>query len=246
MINGQLHPLQVNPKTGEPFLQLPSPHEHIIITPLRLSDKPAIIDILNDEAVHQWLEGPPYPYLQEHGDLWVETKKNVCDAAIRELEEEDKTNPDGPLKIVESCPVRSIREVKPDGTDVYLGDIYVDRCVNEEMNEDNEDRGVNLVDLNLAKEAGDPSIVWTIGDYLAASHHRQGIMSAALGALLKGWVIPRCNAHVIRAYTMKGNDGSVGVFKRNGFKLLKTKEVWKEVKGKERGLNVLEWRLEDQ
>jgi len=136
--------------------------------------------------------------------------------------------------------------VKPDGTDVYLGDIYVDRCVNEEMNEDNEDRGVNLVDLNLAKEAGDPTIIWTIGDYLAASHHRQGIMSAALGALLKGWVIPRCNAHVIRAYTMKGNDGSVGVFKRNGFKLLKTKEVWKEVKGKERGLNVLEWRLEDQ
>jgi hypothetical protein len=47
-------------------------------------------------------------------------------------------------------------------------------------------------------------------------------MSAALGALLKGWVIPRCNAHVIRAYTMKGNDGSVGVFKRNGSVLSRT------------------------
>jgi len=56
MVNPQLHPLQVNPRTGEPFLQLPSPHEHIIITPLRLTDKPAIIDILNDKAVHRWLE----------------------------------------------------------------------------------------------------------------------------------------------------------------------------------------------
>jgi hypothetical protein len=56
MANRQLHPLQINPKTGEPFLQLPSPHEHIIITPLRLTDKSAIIDILNDKAVNDWLE----------------------------------------------------------------------------------------------------------------------------------------------------------------------------------------------
>ena len=33
---------------------------------------------------------------------------------------------------------------------------------------------------------------------------------------------------------------------RDRFKLVKTKKVWKEVKGKERGLSVLEWRLEDQ
>lgn len=52
----QLHPLEVNPQTGEPFLQLPSPHENIIITPIRLTDKPAIIDILNDYRVVQWLQ----------------------------------------------------------------------------------------------------------------------------------------------------------------------------------------------
>ncbi|KIM88725.1 hypothetical protein PILCRDRAFT_813697 [Piloderma croceum F 1598] len=246
MVNRQLSPLQVNPRNGEPFLQLPSPHEHIIITPLRLTDKPAIIDIMNDKRVSQWLEGPPYPYLQEHADLWVDANKEVCDVAIRELEEENRIHPGGPLKVVESCPVRSIREVKADGTDVFLGDIRVDRCANEELDDDNADKENSLVDANMAKQTGDPSIVWTIGDYLAPSHHRQGIMSAAIAALLKDWVIPRCNVHIIRTYAMLGNEGSVGVFRKNGFKLVKTKKVWKELKGKERGLSVLEWRLEDQ
>ena len=43
-------------------------------------------------------------------------------------------NPNGPLEIAGSYPVRSIREVKADGTKVYLGDIRIDRCDNEEMN----------------------------------------------------------------------------------------------------------------
>jgi len=41
-------------------------------------------------------------------------------------------------------------------------------------------------------------------------------MSAAIAALLKDWVIPRCNVHIIRTYTMLGNEGSVGVFRKNG------------------------------
>lgn len=58
--------------------------------------------------------------------------------------------------------MRSIREVKADGTDVYLGDILVNRCANEEMN-DNKAEDLSLIDVNLAKEPGDPTIVWTIG-----------------------------------------------------------------------------------
>lgn len=108
-------------------------------------------------------QGPPYPYLQEHADFWVDANKEVCDAAIRELEEEHRINPDGPLKVLEFCPVRSIREVKADGTDVYLGDIGVDRCAHEELDDSNENKGNSLVEANMAKQAGDPSIVWTIG-----------------------------------------------------------------------------------
>ena len=71
------------------------------------------------------------------------------------------------------CPVRSIREVKPDGTDMYLGDIYVDRCANKEMNDDNEDKDIDLINVNMAKLSGDPTIVWTIG----GGRHRTQILS---------------------------------------------------------------------
>jgi len=194
------------------------------------------------------LQGPPYPYLQEHTDWWVDKHRSLCYEALRELEEEQKINPDGPLKIMESCPVRSIREVKADGTDVFLGDVGFDRCGYDELDAtaDADLEKKRLVDANRARKKGDPCIVWTFGDYLAATHHRQGIMTAAVAALLKDWLIPRCNAHIVRAYTFGGNNGSVKVFQRNGFKLLGSLDDWKEVKGKRHGLNILEWRLEDR
>jgi hypothetical protein len=62
--------------------------------------------------------------------------------------------------------VRSIREVKADGTDVFLGDIDCDRCGYEELNETTEEEKTekkSLVDANAAKQTGDPSIIWTFG-----------------------------------------------------------------------------------
>lgn len=55
MLDHLLHPLEVDPKYGEPFLRLPSPFNHIIITPLRDTDKPAKIEVLNDHRVIQML-----------------------------------------------------------------------------------------------------------------------------------------------------------------------------------------------
>jgi len=248
-VNPQFGPLQINPKTGEPFLQLPSPLDHIIITPLRLTDKPTIIEILNDDRVHLWLAGPPYPFLQEHADWWVDMHQALCDKVIRELEDEYKTNPDGSLEIVEVCPIRSIREVKADGTDVYLGDLGFRRYDYAELStatEEERQKKKTLIDINMAKKTGDPSIVWSVGDYLAASHHRRGIMTAAIAALLDAWIIPRCNVHVIRACIFAGNHGSVRVFEKNGFKLQVSSGIRTEVKGNMRELNIVEWRLEDQ
>ncbi|KAF9055983.1 hypothetical protein BJ165DRAFT_1521938 [Panaeolus papilionaceus] len=37
---------------------------------------------------------------------------------------------------------------------------------------------------NAVLEVGDPMIMWTIGDYLAPSHHGQGIMNDAAETLL--------------------------------------------------------------
>jgi len=60
MVNLQLHPLEVNLKTGEPFLRLRH-HKNIILTPPREEDAEAFIPLLNDPRV-DGLAGPPYPY----------------------------------------------------------------------------------------------------------------------------------------------------------------------------------------
>jgi len=70
-------------------------------------------------------------------------------------------NPDGPLKLVGGCPVRHIREVLRDGTDVYLGDIGITRAVMEEVLDPEERKKV--AQANNERAVGDPSIVWTFG-----------------------------------------------------------------------------------
>lgn len=41
------------------------------------------------------------------------------------FEELESAREDPTLKIVDGCPVRAIREVKEDGTDVFIGDIEI-------------------------------------------------------------------------------------------------------------------------
>lgn len=50
------HPLEVNSHTGEPFVRLPNPLENIIITPMRDSDKPKMIEYMNDWRIVQHLQ----------------------------------------------------------------------------------------------------------------------------------------------------------------------------------------------
>ncbi|KAJ7492075.1 hypothetical protein FB451DRAFT_1216897, partial [Mycena latifolia] len=121
MDNPQLHPLEVNPTTGEPFLRLLS-HKNIILTPPRLSDGQAMLPFFNDERVYNWLVNPPIPYLPEHGERWANRAKEASDKLLAELE---TARSDSTPKIVDGCPVRVIREVREDGTDIFLGDIDI-------------------------------------------------------------------------------------------------------------------------
>ena len=81
-----------------------------------------------------------------------------------------------------------------------------------------------------------------MADYLAPSHHRQGIMSDAVDTVLHEWAIPRMKVRHMWVSAFTGNEGSVKVFLKNGFKLIKTHEDFFEVKGKRRGLHLMEWR----
>jgi RimJ/RimL family protein N-acetyltransferase len=70
-------------------------------------------------------------------------------------------------------------------------------------------------------------------------------MSDAVNTVLQDWGIPRMNIRHMRVSTLAGNEASVKVFLKNGFKLIGTYEDHVEVKGKVRGLNLLEWKYEE-
>lgn len=242
MTHSQLYPLEVNSRTGEPFFRLPIANENIIITPPRLSDAPLFGPIINDPRVSQWLEGPPIPYKDEHAAEWIEVITKESKDILDELKEE-ASNPDGPLKLVDGCPVRHLREVLPDGTDIYLGDIWIRRTQLEEVIDAVERE--KQVEINRSKPRGDPSIIWGFGNYLASSHHGRGIMSAAMRFILYSWAIPRMGVRRMAGYTFVGNIGSVRVFEKSGFALKGILDNGKIVRGEHKRLNFLEWEASE-
>jgi len=154
--NDNLAPLLINTKTGEPYLQCAHPYSHIIITPPRLSDWEPILAILNDLIIPTANTGPPLPYLREHAEDWLTRKKNECDAFLTALE--------AGKKVVGGCPVRTIREVKLTGEEIFLGDCGIDRDGWPEVL-DLEQRKI-LTEQNAAKADGDESIIWCMGGKL--------------------------------------------------------------------------------
>ncbi|EPT01564.1 hypothetical protein FOMPIDRAFT_1023242 [Fomitopsis schrenkii] len=210
MSHSHLHPLQVNPLTGEPYLRLPSPHANIIITPPRMSDVDALVGHLNDTKVVNSLIGPPYPYLTSHAESWISTVKGKSDGILAELEQQ---HPDGPLKFVGGSPVHYIREVADDGTETFIGDLFIHRC---EFPHEGVQQSA-LSEENAARPIGDPAIVWCVGDWLASSHHGRGIMSAVFRTLMTEWAIPRMNVQTMRVEAYADNIASSRVFEKYGF-----------------------------
>lgn len=148
-----MNSLQANPTTGEVFLRLPAPHENVIITPPRNSDAVDSLAILNDPRVYKFLTGPPFPYERHHAIEWVEQVKHRSDQILEDLRE-------GKV-VVNGCPVQHIREVQPDGTELFLGDVSVSR--NRWLEIEDEDLRTRMTKENMERPVGDPGIVWTIG-----------------------------------------------------------------------------------
>ncbi|THH10212.1 hypothetical protein EW146_g8443 [Bondarzewia mesenterica] len=216
----QLRPFEIHEQTGQPYLRLPAPHTHIILTPTRLADIPFVVEILNDPRVYKWLYTPPWPYLPEHANGWIGATKSEADAVWKELVDTSVEDPDAPPKIVGACPVRAIREQKEDGTEIFLGDCGFNLYKFEEILD--ESARAQSVEENSAREIGDPKIIWQIGDYLKPSHHGQGIMSAVIATLMREWMVPRMGVRQVRPSIHDGNRGSMRVFEKNGFVLYKT------------------------
>lgn len=256
MSSEKFKPLELDSSTGEPFLRLPAPHDNIIITPPRLEDGPETVQILNDPKVYKYLSGPPFPYLQENADEWQALIKSQSDPLIEDISSKEVG------AIVSGCPVRAIREVRADGSELYIGDVSVTRHGWLEL--DDEKERTALREENLARDVGDPNILWAFGgmccfmshaawlstilDYIRPSHQGRGIMSIAVGALMKEWLVPRMNVRRVHASMFEGNRGSFRVFEKNGFVFIKTIKTVREGPGFGRieGIHVMEWKFEDQ
>ncbi len=128
-------------------MRLPAPNDNIIITPPRPSDADAIVAIMNDERVAMKFSIPPYPYLPEHAVSYLEADAERHRDAVEEGH------------LFSECPVQSIREVKDDGEEIYIGEARLVRS--KYYNVRDEDEAKRLAQTNSERRIGDPEILWT-------------------------------------------------------------------------------------
>ncbi|KAL5523872.1 hypothetical protein ACEPAG_8045 [Sanghuangporus baumii] len=257
-LDKQMHPLKVNLRTNEVYLQLPAPHESIIITPPRMTDADALIRIMNDPRIYKMLLDAPFPFLPTHAEVWLIAKKKRSDAVFDELKRSTGRNKrnnknlggaedrqTSPLRYVGDCPVSILREVQKDGSDIFIGYIGVFRCERFEFLRDKEQED-EFASRNEEFPVGSPKIIWEIGDYLSPSYHGRGIMTAAVRTIIHDWAVPQMNAHTIYGSTYSGNAASVRVFLKNGFKEFdfvdNCVKIRKSKGGGKAGVHFLVWR----
>jgi len=212
---------EIDEEKKEPFLRLPEPYTNIIITPPRLSDADVIPEIMNSPPVYLGLAATPYPYERRLAVEWLEMVKKGTDQAWAEVlkAKESGNLLDAEVVVFNGSPVRIIREVNPDGSQTFLGDIGIGRSKHLDVTD--EDERKRLAAENVLRPVGDENIVWFSLDYLAPSHHSKGIMTAVIRCLLERWGIPWMNTRVLTAIAFEGNRASVRVFEKNGFVLEK-------------------------
>lgn len=181
----------VNLNNGEePYIRLPAPHSHIIITPPRslhntqqqqkqedteaeTEIRPPPVDIdaaftaLNDERVHPYLESPPYPYKREDAVTFHRMMYEDCQRILRHPSEAGLYN---------GCPFRDIRDTSfppgsssaPDGDKgsvaaaPKVGDILISRYPFYEFPPDSEQRA-KAQEYNNSLAVGDENLIWGIG-----------------------------------------------------------------------------------
>ncbi|KAF9532082.1 acyl-CoA N-acyltransferase [Crepidotus variabilis] len=232
-------PLQFHPNTNEPFLRLRN-HKNVILTPYRLDDTTGLVRILNDPLVYKWLYSTKFPFTLEDAKTWLDQTLSKSDAMLAELA-------DGP-DYISGTPLTAIREIQEDGTDILIGNITLARFTHGEIfnteTVDWENADENIAE-NLKLETGNPNIIWTIGDYLASTHHGRGIMSDAIQTIVYDWGVPKMNVRRMMIGAMVDNPASIKVFAKNDFKFWRriTDFDYSPYWGRMRDVEFHEWTL---
>ncbi|KAF2817809.1 uncharacterized protein BDZ99DRAFT_373962 [Mytilinidion resinicola] len=234
-------------KNGSPFLRLPAPHNHIILTPPRPTDGPAMIEMHNDPAIYMTLFSPPFPFTQRSFDDFYPIMSGTTQKAWEEYQEGKAV--EGREKWVSAgLPVTCIRVAKgePTGEEKMLGDFTIKKR-----------RYVSIKDLEARAErkgendgwpAGDPRIEWELGFYLSPTLHGQGIMPAVVRTMTEAFFIPFMNTHRISGGFFIHNLASRRVFEKNGYvftgafpNVFEMHESKAGIKGKMIDLGIMEW-----
>ncbi|KAJ7623739.1 acyl-CoA N-acyltransferase [Roridomyces roridus] len=224
--------LEWNPTTNEPFLRLPAPFAHLILTPPRMSDVEPTVSILRDPKVAVWMGsmGPGREYTAARAESYLAKIIAETDVGVQEMKRGEHP--------FSTCPVRHLREERAEGGDVYLGDVGIYRASWAHV--DNREERARMVAENNARQAGDPEIVWHVGFYLAPSHHGRGITTAAVKALID-WSVKWMGARRIISSTFTENHGSFRVQQKCGFVLVDTLVDHVPVGDEKWSLHLTEW-----
>lgn len=125
--------LEYNPTTGEPYIRLPAPLSHIIVTPPRLvpaddvnrgqddrdkemvppeTDVQASVTGLNDSRIFMYLEGPPYPYKREQAIAYTKEQYANAQRIITDQHHQKQRDLKQPIESdwFDGCPFRDIRD----------------------------------------------------------------------------------------------------------------------------------------
>ncbi|KAJ7171650.1 hypothetical protein C8R43DRAFT_20945 [Mycena crocata] len=218
---------------GEPYLPLPAPFEQFYLGVERKSDIPDDVAMMSDIRVARTLVGPPFPVPLINSQRWLVRERASVIALFADYAE-------GKFLPAESDPFSVLRERKPDGSEVYVGQVTIMYCGDDEK---------RLTPVNDAwEEWRTRTKVWEIGAALRPEYHRKGVASAAVSVIMNDWAIPQMGCTELRAQCFVSNVGSVKLWEKHGFvenPTLRGEVTVSEVKGG--GVEpdcVLVWHLE--
>lgn len=152
--------LQIDPTSGEPYIQLPEPYASIRITPPRTDDGEAQAKMMNNPAAAYNFANMPYPYSEKDAMEFIDILRAVAGGVLAKFKDHIASGAAVSSFVAAEAPVQFLREVLPDGTDVFVGNVVLWRSRYKEV----EDLTVRakLASENVGKPVGDPSIEWTI------------------------------------------------------------------------------------
>ncbi|OKL56330.1 hypothetical protein UA08_08409 [Talaromyces atroroseus] len=255
---------------SEPYIRLPAPHSHIILTPPRLveareekdnveksppeSDINTAVSALNDKRVYLKLESTPYPYMREHAIAFARQGHADTQRILQQQQQQGEW--------FDGCPFRDIRDTSSPSSSFLdagdadiehqeiaqatkIGDLLLHHYPFYELPVDSPERKT-AQEKNAALPAGHEDLIWGIGFWLLPTYHGKGIMSAVLKAVIEDWAIPKMNMRVLKSSAYVGNEASVGVFRKCGFMHEATIEKGSAVLSESRGggkrdIHVLRW-----